>query len=283
LVLFFSFNVFSQEDKNEEYEVFDVVYTKEYGALKGEIMSFDEATGGIVFKDRKGNTYSFGREDYTHFKENQSFPVKQKKDFVLHERKNNEIAFEAGFSFAGFSLNQYFDDSGYVLDQGNRTYSEGALMLKVAGGKFLDTKNFVGLTADYAVSSWSKNIFSFGARFKHYYDGQKKNLGLYIPIELQFTSIQGDSYISLNDTIYTDQGWEWPTDVDIKTDFQALTLGVGHGFSMMLANKKSLAIEVSVVNFFGIKDEYENGDFDPIESDDTFDGIGFKGALLFGF
>lgn len=287
LLLVFSLNTFAQEDpKNQEnqespaYLVYDVIYMEDGKVLKGEILSFDEASGSIVFKDQEGRTYSIGREEYKYFKENQSFPLTKKKERVLKERKNNDWAFQVGLgtNLLNFQLN--FDNNDYVVNKPVE-FIDNLLILKAIGGKFLNEKNFVGLTFEYAVVAESDQFWSGGLRYHHYYDSQKRNIGLYIPIELQLTSIAAKNSISVDDTLYAEDWSEWPLRLEVPLEFQALTLSLGQGVSFILSNKKTLSCEVAVLTQFKMKEEYLSEV--AIIPDGPFRGYGFKGSILFGF
>ncbi|MEM7160936.1 MAG: hypothetical protein AAF487_00720 [Bacteroidota bacterium] len=278
-IALFSFSSFAQEEP--EYEVFDVIYRKEGGAIKGEILSFDEASGTIVFKDRNGNKYTFGREDYTHFRENERFEVRKKKERVLKERKNNELAFEAGFYYNYLTLDLNFTEDDYLIN-GDNNYWEAPLFLKLAGGKFLDEKNFIGGTFEYAISLDGDDFYSLGARYKHYYDAGNNNLGLYIPVELKYSAFSGPTNLAVNDTLFEPDGsYSWPLDLTAKAEFAALNLTLGHGFSVILDNKKYLNLELYVNTLFALKEEYDV-DFDLL-LDDDFSALGYGAALTFGF
>lgn len=268
------------QEETQEFVTYDVISTKTRGLIKGEILSFDEASGTIVFRDTQGRTFTFGREEYDYFKENQSFPVKKKKELVLRERKNDEFAFEAGLGIAITTINQKFSNSEKVVYGGDMQYFDEPINLKVVGGKYLDSKNFAGVTVEYAMTSTSETSIGAGLRYKHYYDSQKKNIGLYIPVELLYTSITGDSRFSTTDTTFVPGGWVWPSDVEVSSTFQAITLSIGPGVSAILADKKMISFEVAVMTQFGLNEEY---DLEGLEPDSRFDAYGFKGTLLFGF
>lgn len=277
-LLLFSFSLFSQVDSTK-YVTYDVVVLKVGGRLKGEIMSFDEPSGGLVFKDLKGRIYSLSRAEYAYFEKNQYFPIKN-KEFVLKQRKTDEFALELGVDFSILMLNQHFDNSENILYD-NHEYFDMPVGLKIAGGKYFNAKHYAGITLEYAIVSESQSLIGGGLRYKYFYDSQKKNLGLYIPIELKFISVKGNSFLTLNDTTYTEDGYSWPTDYDVQTNLQAVTLGLGHGFAFLMSNKKLIALEFSVHTYFGLKEEYAIEK--EIMPDRKFSGYGFKGGVYFQF
>ena len=58
LCLFLGVNTTVAQTDSTEYEIYDVIYLTKGGSLKGEILSFNEFNGLIVFKDNNGRKYS---------------------------------------------------------------------------------------------------------------------------------------------------------------------------------------------------------------------------------
>jgi len=273
IFLLLSTGFFSQETEPSTV-IYDVVHLKEGGSIKGEILSFDEASGGLVFKDYDGRTYSFGREDYAYFKENQVFPVKQ-RGLNLRARKNNEYSLQVGFGLHFLVFRPYFANNRFVLNQND--YYETPLTLKVAAGKFFDEKNFGAINLDYGIAGDAERFYNVGLRYNHYYDSRKRNLGLYIPVEFQYAAIRGQSFIQVFDSFGAPPIFY----ADPVVEYEALTLSIGHGFSAMMSDKKYLSIEFAILTQFGLEEDYFTG----IEliPDRKFDGTGWKVGVLFGF
>lgn len=289
-LLIFSLNSFAQEEsenpetkEDPEYVIYDVIYLEGGRVLKGEIMSFDEASGTIVFKDEEERTYSIGKDEYKYFKENQSFSLTKKKDRILRERKNGDFSFQVGLGLGMFVSRKYLENNDYLINNGVYDDYDYPLTLKAAGGMFLNEKNFIGLTAEYAAIAYSDIFWSGGVRYLYYYDAQKSNLGLYLPVELQLTTLSASiNNVGVDDTIYNSNGSSsWPAYIDIPFDLQSITLSLGQGFSAILANKKYLSLEFAFLTQFGLKEEYDSEVL--LVPDKRFNGYGLKGTLLFGF
>jgi hypothetical protein len=281
-VLIFSFLFtlagYGQEDSSG-FEVYDVIYLKDGSVVKGEILSFDEPTGGIVFKDTGGRTFSYSREQYDYFIENKVFPVeKTKKPIDIKPRKETEWEFNLGFSAAWLKMSHEFTADDYYT---NSIYSQVNLPLcfKVGGGKYLNRQNFIGLTGELALIS-RNSYFGAGVRYFYQYDGYKKNATFYIPVELQFVSTGVSTMFQVNDTTYEDGGsYSYPSTVYIETGFQLVSLSAGQGFSFIMNNKKSLALEFSVVKQYVLSEKFLN--VEGVLPKSTYSTAGVKFALIF--
>lgn len=254
-------SVNAQNDSNE-VKYYDLVYLKAGGVLKGQILSFDEAGGGLVFKDLNGRTYSLSREEYKYFVEKQAFPVKKKKKpEEIRSRKEAEWELHAGLSLAYVNIQHEFTPDAYFVN-GVESQADIPLCLKLGAGKYLDRRNYVGFTSELALMSQSVNYLAAGVRLLHQYDAHKTNTAKYIPIELMFHHSQMSSNFGFADTAFDGQGgWSFPSYKDISFSSQSLMLSAGHGFSFILENKKAVSLEFSVFRNFFLSQS-----FDPILS-----------------
>ena len=263
--------LFAQNDSltkepNNSIEIYDVVavykettdgrgrkrqYTSE---LKGEILKYDETTGLITFQGKDGRIYSFRSGDYKYFQYNKEFISKKKKSTVLNPRKNSGYALSAGLS-AGF-LNI---PTGFKIDEnyvgGTTAGFEIPICLKATIGKYINKNSLVGLTAEYSLFGSESNYFNAGARYQYLYNPDK-NASFYFPVELKFSHYKADYYsYQYNDTLFTDNGYSWPTDYNAEITINAMELNVGQGISFALKDKRSVSLELMFLKQFIMTEE----------------------------
>lgn len=269
----------SAQTDTTDYDVYDVIYLKKGGVLKGEIMSFDEPTGGIVFKDLQGRTYSFSREEYSYFKENQVFERKKKKTPAeIHPRKENEFEFGIGLSANFLTINEDFTSDDYYI-QGSNGSAELPSCFDVSFGKYFSRKHYFGVTGDIELSAGG-SYFAGGGRYMHQYDANKGNVGLYIPIELKYTQFKSDLQYATSDTTFIPGGYEYPTREVLELNMNTMALSLGHGFAFILNNKKSMMLEVAVVKHFVMSSSFPDEALDPKA---TFSAVAFRFGAKFNF
>lgn len=270
---------FAQSDSTVTY---DVVYLKKGGMLKGEILSFDSETGFMVFKDTKGVKYSLGREEYDRFIENKVFTVKKKGASEIKARKENEFEFSGGFRISLLSFNDNFDADDYYLNS-NGGVTDLPLSIHLGVGKYMSRKHFIGASGELAMTSYGKKYFAAGARYAYQYDSYKRNVALYIPVELQFFSCQYDQRYQVADTVIENQGGSiityYPSDLDVDYTLRAASFSLGQGLSFIMNNKNSIALELSFVKFFPFTPSYIGLDRNPPKMSLT--GHGFRFSLIY--
>jgi hypothetical protein len=283
LLFLFSFlflantNAFAQDD---ETEIYDVIYLKKGGSLKGEILVFEERDGDITFRDTQGRTYSFSREDYDYFIEDKVFTPRKKKvrEREIRPRKENELEFSLGFSMPVLTQTVNLEMDEYYIGY-PYTYLFFPLSFKAGVGKYLDRQNYVGLNVELGFAGETRSYFDVGVKYAYQYDGHKSNVAFYIPVEAAFNSTAITSRMTVNDTVFTNNGWSWPDDRYIDINYQSFRLGIGHGVSFILNNKKSIAIEASLFNHFILSEEFPDLDVEAPVMNSNF--YGWKLAVFF--
>ena len=284
LILLFSFcliaGVASAQTDTLRTEVHDVLCLLKGGEIKGTILSFDEIGGGIVFRDLNGKVYSLAREEYRYFIEDKEFEVKQKGPKVLHPRKESGLAIQVGLSAAYLDLSHDFTPDDYYLNA-VQSQADMPVALKVVAGSYLNRANFIGLTAEYALLSGNSPSWQAGLRYLHQYDGYKTNLGLYIPLELAYQHQVVTANFALNDTIFDGTGgYSFPDNRDLTASMNAVSISAGHGFAFMLANEKSVSLELTIVAHLLLSQQFE--DLPREAPDSRFITRGAKLAVVFG-
>ena len=252
--------------QNDTVEIYDVVAvykshtdgrgrTRQFTSeIKGEILNYDESTGLLTFKGIDGRMYSFNSNQYEYFEYNKEFISKKKKQKVLNPRKEIGFEFSAGLS-AGF-LNI---PTGFQLDEnyvgGPTEGFELPICLKLGGSKYLNKNSLIGLTAEYSLLSSETTYFNVGARYQYLYN-TNRNASFYFPIEVKFSHYEADYYrFQYNDTIFTNDGYSWPTDFDADLTINALELNIGQGISFALKEKRSLSLELMLIKQFILSEE----------------------------
>ncbi len=238
LMMYISSNIFAQD--TTKYEVYDVIYLTDGRVLKGHILSYDSQLGGISFRDIHGRVYNFSREEYKYFLEKQSFPVSNKKQKALRERKSDGIRFNLGLNFNYYYCLEKIGED--VLSQ--RKDAMGyAISVHGTIGKYFTRNHFIGATAEIGVLTSHPRFYNFGIRYNFEYDNKQTNLSKYIPVELKYQNMilenTGISY-SEQTSWGSSSGFYYP-----KTEFSSILLSVGHGFGFIFKQGGSFNIELA--------------------------------------
>lgn len=282
IVLMMSFALISTcYAQNDSTTSYDLVYLTKGGVLKGEILSFDEVSGSMVFKDVVGRKYSLAREDYKYYVENYVFPVRRKKKFELRDRKENETEFSAGLSFHYLNyVNDFRSDEHYI--SGNDAVGDIPLSLKLSYGKYHSRRHYYGVNVDMGLLSYHKNRLGLGVRYAYHYDGYKSNTAYYLPVELNyFRSRFSDDY-SVNDTLFDGNGgYEYPRVSSVETYLSGFNFQLGQGIAFIGKEKRSIALEIALikqlVSFQRFDSEHS---WDP---NTAYSAVGGRFSLLYNF
>ncbi len=280
---------YAQSDTTKA-ETYDVVYLTEGYSVRGKIMSFDPSDGDIVFVGLDGKKYFFGKEDYTSFEENLEFKKKKRKksddaEFVLNERKETEFEVSLGFTtpFTTIIGDRQSDGSLY-LDY-YRSYNP--LCLNAGFGKYFSRHHFAGLNVEFGLNTALKTFASVNLRYSHQYDANKKNVALYIPIDLQYNYLKGNMPfdMDLTDTTFSEDGvgysTSYPTTTNIDVAYTSAGISVGHGVAFILNKKNSIALELAYFRLFVLSKSYTN--IEGVEPELDFKQSGLKFSLKYNF
>lgn len=281
-----------QKDPTVKVEVYDVVavykehrdgrgnirqYTSE---LKGKILSYDATTGLLTFKGIDSKMYSFKSGEYKYFEYDKQFTSKVKNTQV-YSRKETEFEFSGGFRSSWLGMRNDFTADDYYVNS-NGGYWDLAVSIYLGAGKYFSRRHFVGVSGELAVLS-DDNFFSGGLRYAYQYDGHKRNVAFYLPVELQYFHVKTDARFQVNDTVYDPNSggtvYYYPSDLDVDYKLSALSISLGQGFSFIMKNKHSLALELSLVRFFPFEPKYLNLDREPPKT--SFSGNGYRFSLIY--
>ncbi|MGB0850140.1 MAG: hypothetical protein ACPGTP_02740 [Bacteroidia bacterium] len=226
---------------------YDIVYLTKGGAVKGQILSFNEKEGSMVFKDLNNRTYSFSRKEYDYFVENQVLTEKKIKN--IRARKDEGYEVSLGFCLETFSGPEYqytSQNSG-----GTTQYYLLPISLKVGVGKYIEKQHFVGATASLGMLTEAKLYNNAGMRYAYIFTSDKRNAILYLPFEAKYFRMatnQSDSYSVNNVT----------EEKSFDLLVQSVGLSAGTGVSFIRADKKSISIEAKFTKHFTSELEISN-------------------------
>jgi len=235
--LLFSNMLYAQQDSSSSDKTYDIVCLTKGGTIKGQILSFNEKEGSLVFKDQENRTYALGRNEYDYFKENLVYDTKKIQN--IRARKDEGFEVNLGFSWESFNGPDY----GYSYSTGeySQSYYLVPLSLKVGAGKYFAKQHFLGATAALGLVTDAKLYANGGLRYSYIFTSDKRNVVLYIPVETKFY------HMNKSQTIYGNGGLENRT-FDLLV--QSVGLSAGTGFSFTRANKKSISIEGKFTKHF---------------------------------
>lgn len=285
ILLIISFNGISQ--KTDSVKVYDEVHMKDGRVLKGEILSYSETDGFLVFRDVAGRKYSISKLEYDYFVEDKQYVVSKKKEFKLRERKENALEFGVGIEMPWNS----FEGKNGVSENGQRfmTVDQNSyipICIQLNAGKYINRKHYVGGTISYGLINGFalQNYFSVNAVYRHQYDGYKKNVAFYVPIKVGYTNAK----VNLN-TLYEDstssssygnEGIPGFTET-VEYSLGFLNLEIGQGFSFILNDKKSIDVELSLFKGIELHTKSDNTNLTVPKLD--FSNSGFKLGVHFNF
>lgn len=281
-----------QKDPNVKVEIYDVVAvykehrdgrgnTREYTSeLKGKILSYDASTGLLTFKGIDGRMYSFKSGEYKYFEYDKQFTSKVKNTQV-YPRKETEYEFSGGFRVSWLAMRDDFTADDYYVNS-NGGYWELPVSIYLGAGKYFSRRHFVGVSGELVVLS-DDNFLSGGLRYAYQYDAHKRNVAFYLPVELQYFHVKTDARFQVNDTVFDTQSggtvYYYPSDLNLEYTLSALSLSLGQGFSFIMKNKHSIALELSLVRFFPFEPKYLNLDRQPPKT--NFSGNGYRFSLIY--
>ena len=273
-LILFSSNSNAQSDtirmaQNNIVEIYDVVVVnrettdgrgnvRKYSTeIKGEIINYDATTGVLTFKDLEGKIYSFKSGDYKYFEYDKEFTKKVKeKNFVLRPRKETEFEFSIGFrpTYSNFKDNLTPDDY-YIWSE--QMVRNGPMSLYLGFGKYFSRQHYAGINLELALNDASRGYFATGIRYCYQYDGNKRNISFYTPIEASFSRGNYEKDFIAKDSIVVPFTDGTHTE-NLEFSFSAVALSIGQGIGFITQNKKSLALEISLLKYFPLGINYKN-------------------------
>ena len=273
-LILFSSNSNAQSDtirmaQNNIVEIYDVVVVnrettdgrgnvRKYSTeIKGEIINYDATTGVLTFKDLEGKIYSFRSGDYKYFEYDKEFTKKVKeKNFVLRPRKETEFEFSIGFRPTSIIFNDDFTPNDYYIWTYNRV-SSAPMALYLGFGKYFSRQHYAGINLELALNDASRGYFATGIRYCFQYDGNKRNVAFYTPIEASFSRGNYNKDFIAKDSIVVPFTDGTHTE-NLEFSLSAVSLSIGQGIGFITNKKKSLALELSILKYFPFGLNYKN-------------------------
>lgn len=268
---------FAQTDSTE-YTTEDIIYLEDGRILHGEIISFDEASGTIVFKDNQGLRYSFGRSEYKYFKEDEVIEVngRGQRERVLHPRKNSGFDIQLGFSGSSQAVTHTFKADDYHLSTWD-TPDDIAAGIRIGLGLQVDSVHYIGAAIDLSFMTYNKSFNQMGLRYVYRYPAPKRNAAFYLPLEAKYSSTVADLVFEV-----PHEEFSWQTD-NVLYDITVTSweLSLGQGVQWGLPNKRAVSAEVAIFRHFNLEHEY--GDVTPGQQipDSEFSTTGVRFALFY--
>lgn len=275
---------------NEIIEIYDVVavykestdgrgQTRKYvSELKGEILNYDQSTGVLTFKGIDGKMYSFKSSEYKYFEYDKQF-TKKVKNFVLRPRKTSQFEISAGIRASLINFNDNFSaDDYYLSSEGGNVDLPKSIYLGF--GKYFSRTHYLGLNGEIALQSYGEGYFSAGVRYCYQYDAYKRNVALYLPVELNYFRSNYELGFEVNDTVYVSSDYYYyPRNQIIEYSISAMSVSFGQGFSFIMNKKHSMAIELSLVKFFPFGTKFIN--LEQHSPNVRFSGSGLRLSFLY--
>ncbi len=285
IFLFIGINTSQAQIDTTKYKIYDVIQLKKGYPLKGEILSFNEQNGLVVFRDTKGRKYTFAKEDYDYFEENKTFEIKTKikRKRIIKPRKEKGFEFHVGLNIGGIQTNEdLITDENYIsyyYGGGSGGGDDMPVCLKLGVGKYINKQSFIGLTTDLALIKYINRYFNVGLRYQYMYN-PSKNVALYFPVELKFSSLKFGAKYNTTDSIYNGFDWEYAR-LDTEVTLNSAEFNIGQGVSFAMKNEKSLSFELMLVRQFGLSQKFSKVYIAPPNT--KFEVIGFKLSLFYNF
>ncbi|MFK7787407.1 MAG: hypothetical protein AB8B56_19945 [Crocinitomicaceae bacterium] len=276
-----------------DVEVYDVVAvyrehtdgrgrTKKFTTeMKGEIVKYDESTGVLTFKRNDGKMYSLTTDQYEYFQYDKEFTPRRRKNKqkVLKPRKDLGLEYSIGLNTGALNFPTGFEpDDNYV--NGLEAGFEQVVCLKAGVSTYLNANSAVGLSAEYSLLSAESAYVSVGPRYQYIYN-TAKNGAFYFPLALNFAHYKGDHFYQVDETVITSEGSFYPKELNAEVTLNSIELNIGQGVSFALKNKRSISLELMLVNQFIISEKVQI-EYDP-KPTTNYRGNGIKLSLSMNF
>ena len=272
-----SLNTYAQPD---QVETEDVVHLKDGTIVRGEIQSFDDASGTIIFKDHEGRKYTFTPDQYEYYLEDQLVQVRRRFGLpkTLHPRKNSGIDIQLGFTTGYMTTNHAFEADQYNLETYDY-YDDAPISAHMGVGLQVDSVHAVSAIFDLAFFSYNSSMTSFGARYTNRYPGQKRNAAFYLPVEIKYTSIQSKMTYKVDEP---DPDFQWERlERNYDMSVSALELALGQGVQWSLPNKRAISAEFVLYRHFNINPTFEGVPSGEPAPNSEFTVNGFRFGLFY--
>lgn len=253
LFVFCSLHLTAQ-NADRDTVVLDVIHTKDRGIQRGEILSFNESNGVVVFKDQQGRRFTFSQKDYHYFEENVEVRVRHKTQ-IFHPRKSKGYSFSAGTSAGYFWIDDQFQQSANFIESSNEL-NDLPICIQLGLERIFDERQSVRLAVETSLFAYMDSYSSVGLQYKHLFH-PSQNVSFYLPIELKLSTAQFDTYFTLSDTIFYPNGWSYPTHTTYSAVLNSAEFHLGQGMSISLKDQKSIQMELLLFKQFTLSQQFK--------------------------
>lgn len=283
--LVFPFSSHAQDGPKNVYN-YDLVYMNNGTVLKGDIVIFEEEDGDITFKDLKGRTYSITRTEYKYFKENVRYYQNDRdttKIRIIKERKIDQFEVSVGFNVVALleSLLPVWP-AGVVSYDDTGIGNPVPIIAHIGVGKYFQRRHYAGVGFSYGLlydQSDVNKYMSVGLKYKYQYDSYRNNFPLYLIGSFNYTLVDGEYrgfYVQYDQ--YNPNGRGRSEAVQMSLSYPEV--GIGHGVSFMLRNKKSISLEASITRSLSMNEKVKTATTNTfVESGRAFSTLRF--SLMF--
>ncbi|MFY0642888.1 MAG: hypothetical protein JXR19_00320 [Bacteroidia bacterium] len=262
----------------QEIKTYDLVKLTDGRVIKGEIILFDGTDGDLTIVDPAGRKFFLTAQDYEYFVEDQAYRVRNRDTVIVKERRTEGWQVSVGTSIAMFNWRPNLIEDDYFLNAPD-VVNDIPVSLKAGFGQYRGREHYLGAQVEIGLLLESVNYLNAGFRYQHQYDGYKRNLALYVPIDLYFNRWSGYTNYSVNDS-NPPAPFPFETgDENIKNVVSSLGIGIGQGFAFVLENKKTISLELGIFKNFVLNQSYP--EWNAAEPNEDIQIDGFKFALTY--
>lgn len=260
--------------KAQEVRTYDLVKLSDGKVIKGEIILFDGTDGDLTIVDPAGRKFFLTSDDYEYFVEDQAYRVRNRDTVIVKERRTEGWQASVGTSIALFNWRPNLKEDETFVDAPD-VVSDIPISIKAGIGQYRGREHYIGALVEVGLLMESFNYLNAGLRYQHQYDGYKRNVAFYIPIDLYYNFWNSNTNYSIGNPSFpglTDH-------LDLFTEAHSLGIGFGHGFGFSLANQKSISLELGLFKNFVMSEDVTSVEDKKPNQDLQIDG--FKFALTY--
>ena len=238
-----------------EVNTIDYLYLKNGAILKGDILSFDEEGGGIVFKDKSNRTYSLSRKEYDYFIEDR---VVQSFDKEKHVFPAKDSGFQPLIGFSSSFINyvhHFIPDVNFI--NAVNSFGDTPICYRLGLMYFKNRFHSVGFTLQIAQFMENLSYFDAGLRYEHQFFKNNSNLSITLPIEVKIGKTSFNTVFSFNDTLFQNGNSTYPVDYTYGVELTSLNTSLGVGMSKRLKNDKKILFSLNLLKNTILSDQYD--------------------------
>lgn len=187
--------------------------------------------------------------------QNDSGNQKEDEAVLTDSEKQKKIDFSIGM-ISGFTYVVQavrFNDRFFQVNSG---YTRGSVGAKANVNAIINPKNQLGLTVDFSLVQSNSTSFNVGLRYVYRQPENQRNIVLYNPIEVLYSSQLMNLEYSTTDTLLPYSIAYVFIQEKIQSRVQSITLSYGFGIELKLATSRTIKLEFALVQSFGFSHDY---------------------------